>query len=92
MKPTKLKVTEGGLVLISHYNIMYILGLLDAKLKVSKSTLSNWMKEDFSDIDVSPHLTDYCPTCFEYKTSLQSLQIKMNMLKVWLGHIPTSTY
>jgi hypothetical protein len=59
-----------------------IIGLLDSTLSVSDSTLSNWMKADFTDTKISPYLSDYCPMCFQFTTSLNSLQIQINLQKV----------
>jgi hypothetical protein len=59
-----------------------IIGLLDSILSVSDSTLSNWMKADFTDTEISLHLSDYCPMCFQFTTLLNSLQIQINLQKV----------
>jgi hypothetical protein len=64
------------------YNLFKIIGLLDSTLSVSDSTLSNWMKADFTDTEISPHLSDYCLMCFQFTTSLNSLQIQINFQKV----------
>ncbi len=49
---------------------------------VSAKTLSNWFNEDFPNTAVCPHMTNYCGECFEYKTSIKSLQQKINLHKV----------
>jgi hypothetical protein len=59
-----------------------IIGLLDSTLSVSDNTLSNWMKADFTDTEISPHLSDYCPMCFQFTISLNSLQIQINLQKI----------
>lgn len=53
-------------------------------MKISASTLANWMQEDFPDTSVCPHKSDYCSSCFEFNASLESLQTQMNLHKVFL--------
>jgi len=53
-----------------------------AKEKVSARTLGNWFNDIFPDTAICPHKTDYCGECFEYKTSMKSLQQKINLHKV----------
>jgi hypothetical protein len=60
----------------------HLTGLLDPGLTVSASTLGNWMTAHFGDTAVCPHKSDYCPSCFEFTTSLESLQVTMNLNKV----------
>lgn len=61
---------------------MKTLGLLDATISISDSCLGNWMELYFPDTAISPHLSDYCPACFTFTTSIDSLFIQMRMLKV----------
>ena len=78
------------LLLLYYKSVTSSTDLLDTNLKVSTSTIENWLKQDFPDTAVSPHLSDYCPTCFEFKMSLNSLKIQINMHKV-MFHFPVQT-
>jgi hypothetical protein len=63
------------------FNLAIIIGLIP-KTTVGDRTLRSWFNQDFPDTDVCPHKTDYCPDCFEYKSSIKSLQIKIDLNKV----------
>lgn len=58
-----------------------LLGLIPT-CTVSARTLGNWFLEDFKDTAVCPHKTDYCPECFEYRTSMKSLKQKIDLFRV----------
>ena len=57
---------------------------MDSTLRVSDSTLHNWMKQDFSNTAICPPLTDYCPACYQFNVSIESAQISINLHKVYL--------
>ena len=62
--------------------ITVMLDLIDISLSVAKRTLGNWYTKDFDNTGVCPHKTDYCPLCFELKTSLKSIAQKIQLLQV----------
>jgi hypothetical protein len=59
--------------------------LLADTLSVAERTLGNWYNAEFENTKVCPHKTDYCPLCFEYKTSLKSLAQQKQMLQVYVS-------
>jgi hypothetical protein len=64
-----------------------IIELLDSTLSVSDSTLNNWIKADFTDTEIFPHLSDYCPMCFQFTILLNSFQIQINLQKIYSFNI-----
>ena len=55
--------------------------------------MGNWFVSDFEDTAICPHKTDYCPDCFEYKTSIKSLKQKIDLFKVnYYKRIQTINY
>jgi hypothetical protein len=62
-------------------DLTIIIGLIP-NTTVGDRTLGSWFNQDFPDTAVCPHKTDYCPECFEYKTSIKSLQQKIDLHKV----------
>ncbi len=63
--------------------LFHCVGLLEME-KVGSRTLGYWFVNKFKNTAVCPHKTDYCGDCFDFKTSMKSLQQKMNLHKVSL--------
>ena len=66
------------------FNGVVITEMIDASLKVCSRTLTNWFGEDFPNTAICPHKSDYCPYCFDFHTSLNSLKQQIALLEVFI--------
>ncbi len=74
---------QGKVFKLKNYNINKTIELLDSTLTIAPQTLISWFEVDFPDTAIFLPKSDYCETCFEFHTSLDSLKIQMNLHKVF---------